>query len=180
MKTRSAPDRLAASAAWPSTGFGSELAPDIMVPEQFAAPAATQRLDRPEVRLMIAILEEALTTYQRCAAGGRDRARSMYEVERWISSDDPSWLFSFVNICEVLGVVPGQVREAIERWRRAQGETVLLRHRYPYRRVAGTRDVVTPRDARRSEPHSAVATGGTTARPQHGGEPGCEPSRVWC
>lgn len=180
MRTRSAPDRLAASAAWRSPGFGSELAPDVMMPEQFAAPAATQRLDRPEVRLMIAILEEALTTYQRCAAGGRDRVRSMCEVERWLWSDDPSWLFSFVNICEVLGVVPTQVREALERWRTAQGETVLLRHRYPYRRVAGTRDVVTPRAAPPSDQDPAAASGRPPARSPRGGERRCEPSQVWC
>lgn len=162
-------DRVAPSAAWRSPGFESELAPDVLVPAQFAAPAPTERLDRPEVRLMIAVLEEALATYQRCAAGGHERARAMRDVERWLSSDDPSWLFSFVGICEVLGFQPSQVRDDVERWRTAQDDSALLQHRYPYRRVAQGRGAATQRACPSDPEAEAAASGQSCAHSPRGG-----------
>lgn len=139
------------------------------MPAQLAAPAPAERLDRPAVRLMIAVLEEALATYQRCAAGGSERARAMRDVERWLSSDDPSWLFSFASICEVLGFQPAQVRDDVERWRAAQDESALLQHRYPYRRAPRGRDAATRR-ACPSDPEAEAAAGGqSTARSRRGG-----------
>lgn len=145
----------AAPSAWRSPEVGVQFTPYVLTPEQVAPTPPAERLDLPAVRLMIAILEEALATYQRCAAGGRDRGRAMRDVERWLSSDDASWLFSFASICEVLGVRPAQVRDDIERWRTSQDGSALLRHRYPYRRVARTHPAT-----RRAHHDAETAAGG--------------------
>ena len=42
------------------------------------------------------------------------RGRRMFrEAEEWILEEDSNWLFSFENICEVLGFNPGYVRKGL-------------------------------------------------------------------
>jgi len=36
--------------------------------------------------------------------------------EEWFLNDDPRWLFSFLNICAVLGLDPGYIRLGLKRW----------------------------------------------------------------
>jgi len=126
----------------PAHGFGSELAPDILTPEQFATQSGAERLDRPAIRLMIAVLEEAVATYQRFAVAGDDDAPRLRDAEGWLWSDDSAWLYSFVNICEVLGFVPTHLRDGLAQWRAERASDSPIRHRYPFRRVAGRRNAV--------------------------------------
>ena len=56
--------------------------------------------------LMVAVLEDAIHDY--CTAIGRQRV----EVEGWVHSDGRD-LFSFVVICETLGLEPAAVRRAL-------------------------------------------------------------------
>lgn len=164
-------------------GQWAELAPDVLTPAQFASGTAADRLDRPEVRLMIAVLEDAVATYQRYAGAGEDGARPLRDVECWLWSDDPGWLYSFVNICEVLGFAPAQLRDGLMRWREEHTGSALLRGRYPFRRVAGRRNTIGSREERRSRPGDATEPPrelGTAGGAHEEGERACEPSRAWC
>ena len=75
--------------------------PYVVMPVQFHAAPATS----PEKRLMLAVLDDALDIYRKHAhAPGRRWRRSVAETESWLFSDDTSWPFSFVNVCQMLGI----------------------------------------------------------------------------
>ena len=35
------------------------------------------------------------------------------DAHRWVTSDDYSWPFSFLNVCQTLNLAPGTVREEV-------------------------------------------------------------------
>lgn len=91
---------------------------DVVLPEQTEprVPAAVQKM--PEYRLAVALLEDALSTYQKCAFSSDARKRMMFdEAESWILSRDDSYEYSFERICAVLEFDPDYIREGIQRWR---------------------------------------------------------------
>jgi len=57
-----------------------------------------------EHKLRIALLENAQSAYRR---GNRK------EAEQWVSSEDRSWPYAFVNVCGALGLDPESARECI-------------------------------------------------------------------
>ena len=59
--------------------------------------------------LLHAVLEESI----RCFLGADARLR--FEAEQWIESGDRRWAFSFVTVCEALGLEPSAVRVALRR-----------------------------------------------------------------
>jgi hypothetical protein len=85
------------------------LTPDAVLPEQFF-PAS--KADTPEIRLMMAILEDAV---QIIRSNRTRQHRAVAEARRWVLSDDVSWPFSFVNVCEILGLPLGGTREMVLR-----------------------------------------------------------------
>lgn len=73
-----------------------------------------------ERRLMAAILEDALLCYRAHLNTANVRRRKLFrDAERWILADD-YWLFSFRNVCDILGIDPEAVRGELRRWRRRQ------------------------------------------------------------
>jgi len=70
-------------------------------------------------RLMLAVLEDSVTCFQGYfAARDKKEARLFCEAEDWILQQEKSdWLFSFDNVCETLGLNPGNIREGLLRWR---------------------------------------------------------------
>ena len=90
-----------------------------VLPEQFYAPADGTDKTRGEVALMRAVLEEAVHCLQRQSLkSGRRAQRLTREAEEWFFTDDSRWLFSFVNICAVLGLDPEYIRRGLMQWRR--------------------------------------------------------------
>jgi hypothetical protein len=55
----------------------------------------------------------------------RRGTRLFREAEQWISQDDPTWLYSFLSICCVLGLEPDYVRGGLARWRDLRPDPVL-------------------------------------------------------
>jgi hypothetical protein len=100
-------------------GFG-ELQPEIVLPGQL--DGQEQALWRqPERSLMLAVLEEAISTYRKYATAETRRGRRLFsEVETWCESDDASWPFSFVAICQELGIDAAWLRDGLFRWRDAR------------------------------------------------------------
>jgi hypothetical protein len=79
-------------------------------------------MDKPELtasprnRLMLAVLEEALVTFQRGLNSPRaEQRRHFFEVDRWVASDDTDWPFSFENICNCLRIDPDYIRKGLRR-----------------------------------------------------------------
>ena len=89
------------------------LYPDVMLPEQYFAPARPPALS-PERRLMLAVLEEAVLTLVKHRSHRSDHAgRLVRDAERWITATDSRWPFAFANICAALHLDPDYIRKGL-------------------------------------------------------------------
>jgi len=68
----------------------------------------------PEKVLLLALLEDAIQLFQKYRSA-RDRAgkAQFREVEDWFLRDGNQWLFSFENVCDLLGLDPQYVRRGL-------------------------------------------------------------------
>ena len=63
---------------------------------------------------MIAILKDAVECLEKYRSARSSAARSHYEnAIDWIKDTDTEWLFSFTNICDLLGFDPDYIREVL-------------------------------------------------------------------
>jgi hypothetical protein len=117
---------------------------DIIVPSQFFDRVKAERSSQPEKRLMLAVMEDAITTFQKSVHGATRRQRRLLkETEEWIGSTDTSWPFSFENICAALDIEAGYLRSGLRHWK----SSLLTQHHRPevptahspFRRVSGRR-----------------------------------------
>ena len=61
--------------------------------------------------LAAGILEQATLDLRRFHGGTSEIEREFYlDAYRWVISDDCSWPFSFLNVCQVLNLAPEAVR----------------------------------------------------------------------
>ena len=121
--------------------------PDLITPDQHRDRVEMERTDQPEVRLMLAVMEDAVATYQRYATDpGRRNRRLFEEAESWINSTDTSWPYSFENICAALRFEPETLRRGLESWRKQQQKDRPGMYRFPFRRVNGKRHSISLRD----------------------------------
>lgn len=123
-------------------GSGVEFEPAPVLPAQLFGNAEPDSAIMPEKRLLLAVLEEAVITYQRHVADEGRRGRRLFrEAEEWMGSDDARWPCSFRNICEALGFDPAYIRRGLRLWRDRQHENggPHLPHRHPFRRLSGSR-----------------------------------------
>jgi hypothetical protein len=98
---------------------GMRVEPDVVLPVQFL-PGSTES---PEKRLLLAVLEEAVGTYQRYIMATDRRSRAVLaDVEAWFASEDAVWLYSFVGVCDAIGLDPTYVRSGLARWAAHIGE----------------------------------------------------------
>ncbi len=91
----------------------SGLEADILLPSQFYALRGG-RCFSGEQRLMLAILADAINIFQGCHCSGQaTKSRLFREAEEWIFGSDDRWPFSFVNVCEALGIEPQALRKRL-------------------------------------------------------------------
>jgi len=92
--------------------------PDTLLSEQYAETFRRKTQLEPEKKLLLAVLEDALTCYQKYILAKDQRGTTLFqEAEEWIMQKDSDWFFSFNNICEVLGFHPDYVRQGLLRWK---------------------------------------------------------------
>lgn len=90
------------------------LEPDIFLPSQFYGAAGLSRQLEGEKRLMIAILKDAVECLDKYRGARNSAARSHYEnALEWVQDTGTEWLFSFTNICDLLGFNPEYVRHVL-------------------------------------------------------------------
>jgi|SRR5262245_36589647 len=91
---------------------------DSLAPFQYYDSLRRKALLEPEKLLMAAVLEDAIDCYQRYATSQRRKWQRVFaEAEAWFMEEDGDWLFSFANICAVLGLSPGFIRTGLVRWK---------------------------------------------------------------
>jgi hypothetical protein len=88
--------------------------PDTLLPSQFFDRVRRRTEHDGERRLMIAVLEDAVDVYRKQAANRDARGQQLFgEAEQWIEDPDRTWLFSFQNICDVLGLDADYLRRGL-------------------------------------------------------------------
>ncbi len=96
---------------------GSLFQPDSLLLEQYLETTRRKVVLQPEKRLMLAILKDAVSTFQAdLFADNAKSSRRFEQAKDWISETDGDWVFSFQNICEHLGLNPAYVRNGLLRW----------------------------------------------------------------
>ncbi|MFQ5541740.1 MAG: hypothetical protein ACE5E2_02840 [Candidatus Binatia bacterium] len=103
------------------------LQPDPTVPHKFFQLHCESSPLQPEKKLMIAVLEEAIHCLSgKSLIGESDKGeikRLSRDAKEWILDPGSDCIFSFANICQVMGINPASAREEIlhrQRERRAR------------------------------------------------------------
>lgn len=70
--------------------------------------------------LMLAVLQDAIACFQGYFfQPSRSNEKLLQEAEEWIYSMDEG-IFSFINVCETLGLDPKNLRKGLEQWKARQ------------------------------------------------------------
>jgi hypothetical protein len=103
----------------PEETVGVVFQPDTVLPSQFFGFLRQKGFVEGEKRLMAAVLADAVDCYMKQLFNPEPRARQVFrDAEVWIFQDEPGpWLFSFRNICDMLGLEPEYIRRGLLAWR---------------------------------------------------------------
>lgn len=101
--------------------------PDVVLPSQFMIPDE-KGLVGGERRLMAALLSDGIEAYiAQCTSPSCEKKSGKVDAAEWVDTIDYSYVFSFDNVCECLGINPEYLRIGLSRYiaaireRRAQG-----------------------------------------------------------
>jgi hypothetical protein len=123
--------------------------PETVLPSQFFDRLQVDASLQPEKRLMLAVLEDAVGTFQKYVDVHSRHARRLFgEAEEWFASPDADWPFAFVSVCQALGLDADYIRSGLWRWRDRRPASDVDSPkivRFPFRRVNGSRHSVTGR-----------------------------------
>jgi hypothetical protein len=124
----------------------------------------------PYKRLLMAVLEDAVRCFQaNVGATGAKGRRLFNETELWMRNDSADGPFSYVSVCETLGIDPAYLRRALMDWKtkRLAGQIrrplvrrspVMITHRVSAPRVRNR----TPRTAHRAQNVPAASAPGVS------------------
>ena len=90
----------------------------VLLPIQYL-PRTEGRLDGPQRRLMVAVLQTAIDDCQGTATARalglsvKPKSRAAREAIAFFESRDRAWPYSFVNICEAIGLDADALRRTI-------------------------------------------------------------------
>jgi hypothetical protein len=80
----------------------------------FSVPPAEPPPPTPEKSLAVGVLKQAAYDLRRFRAATKGADRELYlDAHSWITGNDFSWPYSFVNVCKLLDLCPEIVREEL-------------------------------------------------------------------
>jgi hypothetical protein len=98
--------------------------PDTLVPEQYLDTFRRKLPLEPEKKLMLAVLADAIACFQKYVFARDGKGKMLFqEADDWIQDTNSDWLFSFANVCEILGLAPDYLRQGLARWKAAKLES---------------------------------------------------------
>jgi hypothetical protein len=86
-----------------------------VLPEEFFDSQLKLAAVCPETALMYAVLEDAFFCFHKQFSTEQRLVRRAREAEDWFFSDDSRWLFSFVSVCDALGLEREYIRKKLKR-----------------------------------------------------------------
>jgi len=100
--------------------------PDVIVPSHFTKKIGTE-LYGGERKLMAALLSDGIEAYISYASGLHNRrlagvdslSESAREALEWVDIKDISYVFSFDNVCQSLGIDPDYLRVGLKKYLRS-------------------------------------------------------------
>jgi len=120
----------------------AELEPDIVLPCQLGDGLFGAARLQPEKRLQLAVLEDAIITFERSVGVDDARPRRLLaEVDAWFASDATDSPFAFMTICHTLNIDPDYIRGGLRR-RRTHRDASMKRKPRLRRDANGTRHQV--------------------------------------
>lgn len=97
------------------------LTPDLTLPEQYYMRHQGDDGMGPERALMYAVLKDAIRSfYKNVGATRRKYRKVLLEAETWLEEDSWDYPFSFLVICETLGIDAVCLRARLFAWRDAE------------------------------------------------------------
>jgi hypothetical protein len=90
---------------------------DVLLPAQYLEK--NKKIEAmPEKTLMLAVLEDAVYCFQKYLLVPDKRGKILFkEAERWLFDDDDRDVFSYRNVCEILGIDADYLRLGLLRWK---------------------------------------------------------------
>ena len=86
--------------------------PDVALPSQYTGP---RHQIPPELRLMAAVLHNALDCIEKYRFATTNRGRRLFhEAKQWFLADEADWPYSFECICGVLDLDSNAVRRRLQ------------------------------------------------------------------
>ena len=109
------------------------LEPDVFLPAQFYGPSGLSRQLEGEKRLMIAILKDAVECLDKYRSSRNSTGRGQYQnALEWVQDKGTEWLFSFTNICDLLGFDPDYLRQVLLKRENRYVKTVRVTRSIPF------------------------------------------------
>jgi hypothetical protein len=65
---------------------------------------------------MYAVLEDAFLCFHKQFEPDQRFVQRAREAEDWFFSDNSRWLFSFLSVCDALGLEPTYIRQKLKHW----------------------------------------------------------------
>jgi hypothetical protein len=124
---RCAPDKLVNAGRAAASFLEQAVSPDQVLPVQFHEVWQHGGGQSPERELAVSVLAQAALDIEKCREAQHGRKRRIYrEAYNWVASDDRSWPYSFLNLCDTLGFSPAFLRtrllsDAPSAWERPVG-----------------------------------------------------------
>ena len=84
----------------------------------------------PETALMYAVLEDAFLCFHKQFEAAQPMQRTR-EAEDWFFKDNSRWLFSFLSVCDALGLEPNYIRQKLKHWTPSRMDTTTAKLRTP-------------------------------------------------
>lgn len=100
----------------PDDRLPSLFQPNTILPVQYFNQLHRRSAWTGELRLMAAILQDAVEVVYTRPKTSRKARQLIRETTRWFRSNDRTHVFSFLRICEALGLHPNAVRSHIGVW----------------------------------------------------------------
>lgn len=95
--------------------------PDSVLTNDYLETIRRTSHTEPEKELMLAVLEDGVSCFQRNLFANRPRDKTQFqEAEDWILEESRHWLFSFEIICEALDIDADFLRSKLIGWKRSK------------------------------------------------------------